>query len=132
VPEIGSPDHAPHDLRVPGTRQFTDDVDPFRTQRLAESFGDAVAELLDQPWRLLNALPELAEDHERLTFHRIGNADGSGFLDSRVGDGDRFDFGRAEALASDLERVVRAAEDVPEAIGIDQCPVTVDPEVRPA
>ena len=44
----------------------------------------------------------------------------------------RFDLGRADPLAGDLDRVVRAPEDVPEAVLVDRCPVAVHPDVREA
>src|SRR5262249_29068055 len=40
----------------------------------------------------------------------------------------RLDLRRAEALARHLDRVVRAAQDVPEAVAINRCPVAVDPD----
>src|SRR5207248_10000372 len=45
----------------------------------------------------------------------------------------RLDFGRAQALAGDLDGVVRTPEQVPEAVlGIYVRPVAVDPEAREA
>src|SRR5712691_8810801 len=47
-------------------------------------------------------------------------------------DEDRLDLGRPQALAGDLERVVRAALQEPEAVLVDEGPVAVDPHVGPA
>ena len=43
---------------------------------------------------------------------------------------DRFDFGGAESLAGNLDRVVAAAEDVPETIVVHGGPVAVNPDIR--
>src|SRR5206468_10220139 len=42
------------------------------------------------------------------------------------------DLGRAEALARDLQRVVRAPLDEPESVLVHERPVAVDPDARPA
>src|SRR5713226_7893126 len=41
----------------------------------------------------------------------------------------RFDFGGAEPLPGNFDRVVRATKNVPEAILIDRSPIAVDPDV---
>ena len=47
-------------------------------------------------------------------------------------DGGALDLGRADPLARHLERVVRAAVDEPEAVGVDLGPVAVHPQAGPA
>ena len=49
-----------------------------------------------------------------------------------MGRGRGLDLGRPDALAGDLERVVRAAADVPVAVVVDDRPVAVDPDAREA
>src|SRR5215475_7260354 len=41
----------------------------------------------------------------------------------------RFNFGWAEALAGNLDRVVGATQNVPETIFIDSSPIAVDPDI---
>ena len=59
---------------------------------------------------------EHAEADERLALESIGHADGRGFAHGRMRDENRFDLGRAEPFAGDFDRVVAAAEDVPQAV----------------
>src|SRR5207302_9919364 len=50
--------------------------------------------------------------------------------DGRVRHGRGLDLGGTDPLPGDLERVVRAALDVPVARVVDACPVAMDPDVR--
>src|SRR5688572_326727 len=45
---------------------------------------------------------------------------------------DRFDFRRSQPLACHLDRVVRAAEDVPQPVVVDGSPVAMDPDAGKA
>src|SRR4029078_3887551 len=73
-----------------------------------------------------------AEADERLTLERIGNADRRGLDHVWILDQHRFAFSWPEPLPSDLDRVVRAAEDVPQPIVIDRSPITMDPDIGEA
>src|SRR5207245_7065291 len=68
-----------------------------------------------------------AEDDQRLALDLVGDTDGGGLRDGGMRDRGRLDLGRPEPLARDLDRVVRAAVDVPETVGGDLGPVAVDP-----
>ena len=120
-------------LRVFGRSR--DELDRLRLERLAERVDDAAPRS-----RCASAVAGVvpgaqhAEADERLALQRVGHADGRGLEHGRVLDEHRLHFGRAEPLAGDLDRVVGAAEDVPEAVVVDRRPVAVHPhagEARP-
>ena len=58
------------------------------------------------------------EGHDLLALHLIGHADHGGFGNAGLGDQRGFDLRRPDTPATDLQGVVRAAVDVPVAIGI--------------
>src|SRR5439155_20178401 len=74
------------------------------------------------------AAAERAHDDDRLPFHRVWNADRGRFDHARMGGRGSLDLGRADALAADLQRVVRPSADVPVAVVVDDRPVAVDPD----
>src|SRR6266850_8576701 len=78
------------------------------------------------------ARPEHDEADDRLALHLVWHADDAGLGDGLVRDQHRLDLRGTEPLARDLERVVRASLDEPEAVLVDVRPVAVDPHVRPA
>ena len=69
-----------------------------------------------------------AQDHDRLALELVRDADRGGGGDRGVGHRAGLHLGRADPLAGDLEGVVGAAVDVPEAVGVGRRPVAVDPE----
>ena len=76
--------------------------------------------------------PEHDEADDGLALDLVGHADDAGLGDGGMADQHRLDLGRPEPLAGDLQRVVRAALDEPEAVVVDVRPVAVDPDVGPA
>src|SRR5690606_34342132 len=92
--------------------------------------GDRLAHLLGKLWSGLIAGPEHGEDDDSLPFDVVRNTDRGGFLDCFVRNGRRFDFGRTDPLAGDLERVIGATANEPGAIFGDLGPVAVDPDTR--
>ena len=68
------------------------------------------------------------EDDQRLAFERVGHADGGGLEHGGVAPRRRLHLGGADALARHLDRVVGAAQDVPEAVGVHPRPVAMDPD----
>ena len=70
-----------------------------------------------------------AEANQRLAFKRIGDTDGRGLAHGRMADEHGLDFGGAEPFAGNFDRVVGAAENVPETIFINRSPIAVDPNV---
>ena len=73
-----------------------------------------------------------AEHDDHLALELVGHADRGRLDDRRMGDDGRLDLGRADPLAGDLERVVGAAVEVPEAVAVEDRPVAVDPGARQA
>src|SRR5438132_614297 len=65
---------------------------------------------------------EHAEHDDAFALDLVWHADGRGFEHRRMRDRGRFDLGRTDPLARDLERVVAPALDVPEARRIDAGP----------
>ena len=59
------------------------------------------------------------EADDGLALHLVGHADDAGLGDRRMADQHRLDLRRAQPLAGDLQRVVRAALDEPEAVVVD-------------
>src|SRR5260370_16464428 len=59
----------------------------------------------------------------------MGTADCRRFAYLRMCDQNRFHFGGTEPLAGYFNRVVAAAQNVPESIVIDRGPIAVDPDV---
>ena len=100
---------------------------------LPMSLRHALAELA--PQRLPTARDPGCSTTKHTTaspFTSCGTPIDAGLGDGRMADQDRLDLGRAEALARDLQRVVGAALDVPEAVVVDVRPVAVHPHVGPA
>src|SRR5439155_1447453 len=79
--------------------------------------------------RLAGAQHDEADD--RLALHLVGHADHARLGDGGMAHKHRLDLRGTEALAGDLERVVRASLDEPEAVPVHERPVTVDPDVFP-
>lgn len=73
-----------------------------------------------------------AEGDHALTLQFVRDPYDRGFDDGFVGYQHGFHFGRAHALACNLQRVVAAAENVPLVVFIAHRPITVRPNVRPA
>src|SRR5581483_1996459 len=132
APEVGRADHAAHDLRAPRLRQVAGEEDALGLERLAHLPLHALGELL--PQGLARGVPRLQdyEADDRLALHGMRNAHGRRFSNGRMTDEDGFHLRGAEALAGDLQRVVRTALEEPEALVVDVGPVAVHPDVRPA
>ena len=93
--------------------------------------GDLVPDLARQGFGLgPGVLPDDDQEHGDLATELVGHAD-RGCLDDRgVGDGNGFELRRPDALAGDLERVVRPPSQVPESVGVARRPVAVHPGPR--
>ena len=96
-------------------------------ERLAKLAGNLRADCRPKLRPVLLARAQHAEHGNRFPLHRVRDADRRGLDDRWMGDRGRLDFGRPDALARNLERVVRATLDVPVAALVDERPVAVDP-----
>src|SRR5205823_8836447 len=105
-------------------------MDRLRPERLAKSSGDQVLQLARE--RVAPGLVRAEDDeaHKRLALQLVRDPDRRRLGDRGMSDQHRFDLRGTEALAGDLDRVVRAAQHVPETVlRVDVCPVAMDPEV---
>src|SRR2546430_227737 len=115
---------APHDLGGARLRQGGDPHDSLRLERLAERVRDGVG---DADVVRLPALARHAEDPRHLPFDRVGHPDRRRLRDDAAADRRRLQLGGPDALAGDVQRVVRAAVQVPVAVFVDRRPVAVRP-----
>src|SRR6185295_17932256 len=100
--------------------------------RLAHLRSDTVRQLAAQRLGRRVPRPQHHEAHDRFALHVVRHADDAGLGDRGVAHQHGLDFRGAQPLAGDLQRVVRAALDEPEAVVVHEGPVTVDPDVGPA
>src|SRR5215212_10782039 len=128
--EVLCADDPPHDLGVASPGQIADEADLLRPQRSPELRRHDVLDALAQAVGRLLARLEHYEQHDTLALDRVGHADRGGLRDGRVADRRRLDLGWAEPLAGDLDGVVGAALDEPEAVLVDGGPIAVDPDIR--
>src|SRR5206468_5946981 len=127
--ERAGPHRAADDLGGARLRQRADPDDPLRLERLAEGAGDRVC---DRFVPLLLARLHDAEDPRDLAFHGVRYADRRRLVDDAAPDRGRLELGRPDALACDVQRVVRAAVQEPVAVGVDGGPVAVRPDAGEA
>src|SRR5712691_1397143 len=130
--EIGRADHAPHDLRRARLRQVASEQHALGLERLTHLVGHALGQL--GPQRLRRSASRLEDDEadDGLALDLVRHADDAGLGHGRVSDQDRLDLGGAQTLAGNLQRVVGAALEKPEAVVVDHGPVAVDPHTGPA
>src|SRR5205809_4191776 len=129
--EIRRADHPAHDLGAPRLREIAREEHALGFERLAHLPGDALGELRAQRLRGRLVRPQHDEADDRLALHRVGHADHARLGNGGMAHEHRLDLRGTEALAGDLERVVRASLDEPEAVPVHERPVTVDPDVFP-
>src|SRR5215472_647795 len=130
--QIARPRDAPHHLRVARARQVVDKSDRLRCERFAERIGDRASELFAQFFALLLTGPEYDETHDRLALHVVGYGYRRRFLHRRMSDERALVLRRSDALPGDVDRVVRAAVDIPKSVGVDARPITMHPDVGEA
>ena len=106
-------------------------MDRRRLERLAQRPLDAAGDR-GRDRRRIGVRPGHREDHDRLTFERIRDANRRCLGNVRSIQRRGLDLSWPHPFAGDLDGVIGAAQDVPEAVGVDQCPVTMHPYVRPA
>src|SRR5262245_3489399 len=112
--------------------QRVDEAERLRAAGLAERALDGGDELLAQRLGLRAAGLQHHENDDGLALDRVGDADRGGFARGGVRDDGGLDLGGADALARDLDRVVAAAVEEPEAVVVDVRPVAVVPDAREA
>src|SRR5438067_3386227 len=116
LPEGASPHRPPDDLRAARFRERGDEQDPIRPERLAELRGHALADLGSERVARLDALARHAEDPGDLALHLVRHPHRRRLCDSWVRDRPGLELRRADPLAGDVERVVRAPVEGPVAV----------------
>ena len=91
---------------------------------LPSSAGDVRG---DVRFRRLRARQQAGEDPRRLALDLVRHADRRRLAHGGVPDRGGLELGGADALAGDVQRVVGAAVQEPEAVGVDGGPVAVHP-----
>ena len=113
-------------MTLPGARlgQRRDDRHDLGLERLAQLGRDPPRRSSARSAGRRPRCPVAAthEDDDRLALDLVRDADGGGLEDRRMRDGRALDLGRPDPLAGDLERVVGAAVDEPEAVRVDRWP----------
>src|SRR6476659_8527278 len=130
--EVGRAHHPAHDLGAAGLGQLAGEQHALRADRLAHRAHDLLHQLAAQRLGGLEARAQHREAHHGLALDLVRDADGGRLRHRGVPHQDRLHLGGAYALARDLEGVVRAALDEPEAILVDDGPVAVHPHAGPA
>src|SRR4029077_13976767 len=113
------------DLGAAGLREGRDEDDALRLERFPELVRDCARDLERERLRGLVPRLEDAEDPRDFALHGMWISDRGGFGDRVVRDGCRLELRRADALARDVERVVRTAVQEPVAVFVDRRPVAV-------
>ena len=112
---------APHDLRAPGLRERRHEQHPLGRESLCRAPLRACYRIS----RARSSSPRAArrddaEDPRDLALHLVRHADRRGLGHRRVRDRRRLELGRADPLARDVERVVGAPVQEPEAVLVDR------------
>ena len=119
-------------FRVLGRRR--NEVHGRRPERLAQPLDDVSAD--GRPQRpvavQLGAGARHDEDDDPLALDLVRHAHRERLDHDRMGHRRRLHLGRTDPLARHLDRVVRPAGDVPEAVVVDPRPVAMDPGPRQA
>ena len=104
--EKHGPDHPPKNFSVSGLWQIRHHMHRLRSKRLTQLLDHATHQLAGER---LTRRPSVAEDHEAdqgFSLDRMRYPDRGCLAHRRMAGQDRFDFGRPEALAGHLDRVI--------------------------
>src|SRR5437763_8560234 len=130
LPEGASPHRPPDDLRAARFRERGDEQDPIRPERLSELRGHALADLRRERVARLDAVARHAEDPGDLALHVVRHPHRGRLRDGRVRHDRRLELCRADPLAGDVERVVRAPVQEPVPVLVHGGPVPMRPDTR--
>src|SRR5215467_11936239 len=129
TPEVTRTSDAAHHFCIPRAWKIVDESYRFRRKRFAERIGDRSPEVFAELLALFFTRPQDDEADDGFALEVVGNGYGSRFFHRAMRDERALIFGRPDALAGDVDRVVRAAMDIPEAIGVDTRPIAMHPDV---